>query len=347
MSESKKVSVIVPVYNTPVEFLHMCIKSIGSQTYKNIELLLIDDGSKEKIAQECDDLKNTYGSLLDGGIQVIHKSNSGVSSARNCGIEKAQGEYIVFVDSDDIIHQDFVKVLISTIEKCNCEMAVCNLKNIYGFNDYREECTEGSIGKIEILEGADIYKNTKGYIWNRIYRKTAIGNTRFNEQFYFGEDGLFLEDIITKIGKCAYVDKVLYFYRINGFGTSTNMSYKKYLQAIYMGNKQLENPYIRADKELLSKRTSVRELYRIKYMVALEAEKPENYLNLLKVEKRNLIDNKRKTWATDSELLKISQIILKMPLPVGRLYLKFLRLLQDKKQFIKKYQWEKAASRND
>lgn len=342
----KLVSVIVPVYNTPVEFLRTCIKSISSQTYRNLELLLIDDGSKEEIAHECDVLKSAYHRL--GGIQVIHKSNGGVSSARNCGIEIAQGEYIVFIDSDDFVHPDFVKVLVATIEKWNCEIAVCNLKNYYGLNNFENrEGTEDDIGKTEMLIGADIYKRTKGYIWNKIYKRTAIGDTRFNEQFYFGEDGLFIEDIITKVGRCAYVDQVLYFYRINGFGTSTNMSSNKYWQAICMGNKQLENPYIRADKQLLSKRTSVRELYRIKYMVALEAEKPTNYLELMKAEKQNLNNNIKETWATDSKLLKISQQILKLPLPVGRLYLKFLRLLQDKKQLVKKRQWKNTFSKNN
>lgn len=116
MSQYKKVSVIVPIYNTPVEFLRTCIKSISSQTYKNLEVLLIDDGSKEEIAHECDDLKITYESLV-GNMQVIHKHNSGVSSARNCGIEIAQGEYIVFIDSDDFVHPDFIKVLVATIEE--------------------------------------------------------------------------------------------------------------------------------------------------------------------------------------------------------------------------------------
>lgn len=345
MSQYKKVSVIVPIYNTPVEFLRTCIKSISSQTYKNLEVLLIDDGSKEEIAHECDDLKITYESLV-GNMQVIHKHNSGVSSARNCGIEIAQGEYIVFIDSDDFVHPDFIKVLVATIEEWDCEMAVCNLKNYYGLDDLKEEeQIEDNTRKTEMLIGADIYKRTKGYIWNRIYRRTAIGDIRFNKQFYFGEDGLFLEDIITKVGRCAYVNQVLYYYRINGFGTSTNMSSNKYLQAIYMGNKQLENPYIKADKELLSKRISVRELYRIKYMVALEAEKPNNYLELLRTEKQQLNNNIKETWATDSKLLKISQNILKLPFPVGRIYLKFLRMLQGKKQLIKKQQWKNTVGK--
>ena len=90
-------------------------------------------------------------------------------------------------------------------------MAVCDLKKFYGFSDCNEEYKESNAGKVEILEGTDIYKHTKGYVWNKIYRKDAIGDIRFNEKFHFAEDGLFIEDIITKFGKCAYVNKVLYF----------------------------------------------------------------------------------------------------------------------------------------
>lgn len=343
------VSVIVPVYNTPIEFLNMCVKSIATQTEKNIELLLIDDGSKEEIAKELDLLKDTLNSLI-GGVKVVHKKNGGVSSARNLGIEKAQGEYIIFVDSDDIVHRDFVKALLFAIEQYNVEMAVCDLKSFFGFNDYEKEYNENNLehieNEIEILEGADIYKRTKGYVWNRIYKKTAINNIRFNENISFGEDGLFLEDVILKIGKCAWIDRQLYFYRANGFGTSNNMSSDKYLQAMYMVNKQLENPYVKADIELSSKRLSVRELYRIKYMVALEAEKTENYKGIIKEEIEKLIDNINETWASDSEILKISQRIfkLKIPFPVGVFYLKSLRLMQKIKQFVKKYQWKKFKS---
>ena len=117
------------------------------------------------------------------------------------------------------------------------------------------------------------------------------------------------------------------------------MSLDKYRQAMYVINKQTENPYVRQDKELLSKRISVREVYRVKYMVALTAEKPENYTDILKEERWKLIENKKGTWGTDSWLLKISQVIAMLPLSVMKKYLVMLRQMQKMKQRKKKSQW--------
>lgn len=219
-------------------------------------------------------------------------------------------------------------------------MAVCSLKNCYGPNDAGDfEKAKINTEKSEMVIGADIYKKTRGYIWNRIYRKSAIGGTRFNESLYFLEDGLFIEEIIGKLGRCAFTDQILYFYRVNGFGTSNNMSSDKYKQAIYVCNKQLENPIIKQDKGLLSKRISVREQYRIKYMISLSSEKPENYMAILKDERNKLIESKKETWATKSNFLKISQQIMALPLQIGYVYLRLLRYLQERRQHKKKQQW--------
>ena len=96
------VSIIVPVYNTPIEYLKKCIESLVSQTYRDIEILLIDDGSQKQVADFVSELP-----YQDGRIFVFHKENGGVSSARNLGLQKARGKYISFVDSDDWVESDF------------------------------------------------------------------------------------------------------------------------------------------------------------------------------------------------------------------------------------------------
>lgn len=106
-----KISVIVPVYKTE-EYLDKCVKSIINQTYKNLEIILVDDGSPDNCPKMCDDWANK-----DSRIKVIHKTNGGLSSARNAGIEAAAGNYLMFTDSDDFLEDDMIEFLYNLIKK--------------------------------------------------------------------------------------------------------------------------------------------------------------------------------------------------------------------------------------
>ena len=109
----KLISIIVPVYNVE-DYLEDCVHSLELQTYKNIEIILVDDGSPDRSGKICDKL-----ALKDARIKVIHKKNGGLSDARNEGLEHSNGEYIAFVDSDDIVEPNFIKVLYSLITQGN------------------------------------------------------------------------------------------------------------------------------------------------------------------------------------------------------------------------------------
>ena len=115
-----KVSIIIPVYNVE-KYLNRCIKSILKQTFRDFELILVDDGSPDKCPQLCDDWCKK-----DKRIWVIHKENGGQSSARNVGLEAARGEYIGFVDSDDWIEKDMLQLLYDSILKCRADISMCD-----------------------------------------------------------------------------------------------------------------------------------------------------------------------------------------------------------------------------
>ena len=117
--DKDKISVIVPVYNVE-KYLSKCIDSILSQTYKNLEIILVDDGSPDSSPKICDKYKER-----DNRIKVIHKKNGGLASARNAGMDIATGKYIGFVDSDDMIAEDMYEVLLENMIKSNAEIAVC------------------------------------------------------------------------------------------------------------------------------------------------------------------------------------------------------------------------------
>ena len=121
----KKISVIVPVYQVE-EYLEKCIESIINQTYKNLEIILVDDGSKDKCPSICDRYQK-----MDNRIVVIHKENGGLSSARNAGLDIATGELVTFVDSDDYIEADMLAVLASILEDYRCDISVCFWKEVF------------------------------------------------------------------------------------------------------------------------------------------------------------------------------------------------------------------------
>lgn len=177
-----KVSVIVPIYNVE-KYIEKCVTSIMNQTYSNIEIILVDDGSPDKSSIIIDNLKQK-----DRRIVCIHKKNGGVSSARNVGLEVATGEYIMFVDGDDWIERDCISYFVGLIG--NNDIAF-NKNQISDFNQKSsnnvsirssEEMIEGIYtGKIDVA------------VWNKIYNRSFLttNNIRFNEKIWFGEGMLF------------------------------------------------------------------------------------------------------------------------------------------------------------
>lgn len=130
------VSIVVPVYNVE-KYLKKCIDSILNQTYKNLEIILVDDGSTDNSGKICDDYSSS-----DERIKVIHKQNGGLSDARNLGIDNSTGKYITFIDSDDYITNNYIEYLVTILEKNNADISICDYKivhNEFGFIDKSKE----------------------------------------------------------------------------------------------------------------------------------------------------------------------------------------------------------------
>ena len=122
MVYNSKISIIVPIYNVE-KYLRKCIDSILNQSYDNLQIILVDDGSPDNCPKICDEYLNK-----DNRIQVIHKSNGGLSSARNAGIKVANGKYIAFIDSDDYIELNMIEKLVNAIEKSNADLCICGIR---------------------------------------------------------------------------------------------------------------------------------------------------------------------------------------------------------------------------
>lgn len=204
------VSVIIPVYNVE-KYLDMCISSVVKQTYTNLEIILIDDGSTDYSGQICDEWANK-----DSRIIVVHKNNGGLSDARNIGLDKAKGNWIVFVDSDDTISLDMISITMNVAKKNKVDMVAFGIKRVD--EGYNENSFDGESVKPELLTGKTILyefaKTGKGYsiVCNKLYKKETWKNLRF-PLGKIHEDEFVIVQILQRIRNIAIIDNVLYFYR--------------------------------------------------------------------------------------------------------------------------------------
>lgn len=222
-----KVTVVVPIYNVE-SYLNRCVESIVNQTYKNLEILLIDDGSPDNCPQMCDEWAEK-----DSRIKVIHKQNEGLGMARNTGIDNAAGEYICFIDSDDYMNENLVQKSMSMITENSCDFVV------YGFCDVTENeqflCSYIPSPSKQILTGKDVkklfvkhtfaseYYNSEKWTlrlsaWNCIYSMNVIKNNNFkfvSEREIISEDVYSLLTLYPHLKKVGIISDMLYYHRVN------------------------------------------------------------------------------------------------------------------------------------
>ena len=194
--EEYKISVIVPIYKVE-KYLNKCIDSIINQTYKNLEIILVDDGSPDDCGKICDEYAKK-----DSRIKVIHKENSGVSSARNTGLDVVTGDYIGFIDSDDWINVDMYESMMKYLILENADVVRCGIcvhenGKIFNEKDYDfDYCIEKDNDIIikEFLDGGIL----QGAVWNKLYKKSIIDGIYFDEKFHRNEDSLFIYNVLKK-----------------------------------------------------------------------------------------------------------------------------------------------------
>lgn len=230
------ISVIVPVYKVE-QYLPRCIDSILAQTYKNLEIILVDDGSPDNCPQICDEYAKR-----DKRIKVIHKENGGLSDARNAGIEVATGEYIGFVDSDDFIEKEMYEEMVVKIEKMNAEIALCKINFVYdnGEKEYLDEvdlvngCDGGELVQL-FLKNDCVHKDEKiimhGLTWSVcrcLFSRKLIERKRFIKHM-ISEDFFFNIEVFSEAKGFAIVDKGFYNY-YQRTGSTTKVFDKKKIE---------------------------------------------------------------------------------------------------------------------
>lgn len=202
------ISVIVPIYNVE-DYLRKCIDSIINQTYKNLEIILVDDGSPDNCGKICDEYAQ-----VDARIKVIHKKNGGVSDARNKGIENAKGQYIAFVDPDDSVLPAMFETLLSVAVKENTDIVQCNYS--YIFEDGHIETTAQKITSNILHDEENVFSFFNGEIYPvifaKLFKSSLLKNIRFNTNLKISEDRLFVYECCRNAGKIKLLESVYYYY---------------------------------------------------------------------------------------------------------------------------------------
>ena len=203
-----KISVIVPVYNVQ-DYLSECVQSILNQTFSDFELLLIDDGSTDHSGEIADQLED-----LDPRIQVYHKKNGGLSDARNYGLERAQGEYLAFIDSDDYVAANYLETLINLIVEYSADASCLRVKETPKRNLAKADSTNGHSGQcsgIEAIENSLLRREFGISACGKLFRGKSFSDIRFPVGELY-EDFLTIPFIFERCKTVAYSDAELYFY---------------------------------------------------------------------------------------------------------------------------------------
>lgn len=203
-----KISVIIPVYNCE-KYLQDCLKSVIGQTYKDLEIIIIDDGSTDNSGIICDQFAK-----LDSRIQVIHQENRGVSAARNIGILQMSGELVSFIDADDTLDTDMYEFLFSLMNDYSADIVHCGYRHIVGeeirlVHDSRQIVPQNSEEALTCLIGARLFV---GSLWNKLYKAKLIKNLTFDEDIKINEDILFNFQVFSKADKIVFADYTKYNY---------------------------------------------------------------------------------------------------------------------------------------
>lgn len=207
------ITVIVPVYNVK-NYLNACINSILEQTYSNLEIILVDDGSTDGSQDICD-----FYAKKDIRVKVFHTKNGGVARARNIGLEHATGDFISFIDSDDVINKSFYTVMLNLIQDCNVDVAMCSMQRFSEDSEINDLQIAASLDDSQVVntemaraavfgEYSMMYTSSS----NKLYCKKNVEGLRFAEGRIY-EDAHFIKQLLASPITIAHLDAPLYYYR--------------------------------------------------------------------------------------------------------------------------------------
>lgn len=232
MDNNVLISIVIPIYNAE-KYLEECLESVINQTYKNIEIILLNDGSTDNSLNIC----NKY-SLIDKRIKVNDLKHCGVSHARNVGIDISQGEYVAFVDGDDTIEPEFIEILYNTCQANNVKLGVINVNYCYNTLVKKPLTMKTGVVNVNTYYKLLLY-NVKGFSCNKLYHKSLLDNICFDESITICEDLLFNVEVAGVTKHVSIVNKYLYNYRQSNMSAYRQKYNKNKITEIYAYDKIL------------------------------------------------------------------------------------------------------------
>lgn len=233
------ISIIIPAYNVQ-KYISKCIESVISQTYKKLEIIIIDDGSKDNTLKICEEFMKK-----DDRIKVIHIENAGVSNARNIGLNNSNGKYISFIDADDFVNEFFCEKMLKALIENNCDVCSCGYNRVY--NSKTEIIVNKNINKItgiQFLNKIFEVQSSMGFCHMKLWKKEVLNNIKFNTNIIVAEDALFCMEVSKNIKEVYILNEPLYNYRCNenSLVKKFDLNYvKKYLDAMKVTKEYLKN----------------------------------------------------------------------------------------------------------
>ena len=223
-----KISIIIPAYNVK-PYVTKCVESVINQSYTNLEIILIDDGSTDGTSRICDELAQR-----DNRIIVIHQQNKGLSEARNAGLNVATGEWIAFLDSDDWIECEMYEHLLKMALEYGADISSCSSRNVYGNEKSVEQIADEKISVFEkekIIEGLITQEMIRYEVWNKLWKRDFISDVRFIPG-QVSEDVHFDRVLFLKANKIVHTNQIYHNYLISRPG-NTNSTFKFARMCVY------------------------------------------------------------------------------------------------------------------
>ena len=295
----KKISVIIPVYNVE-KFLQETMQTVLNQTYKNLEIILVDDGSTDSSGKLCDEYEK-----IDSRVRVIHQANKGLSGARNTGMEHATGEYIMFIDSDDTYELNSCEVLYKAINETNSDFVSGNYRNMTEqgekWNKPAFDTQKHTVKELSIKNPKESFYLMNSGVWNKIFKKSFLEKIeiKFAEKF-IAEDAIFTTLCFMRASKVFYISDVVYNYRLRDNGSISSSATKNYFLEINRAYRMIYENFKKyneiefyryyyaksmnyilykfIDSNIMTKEEKVEVLYRMKwfYLLSYELKIPTN-----------------------------------------------------------------------
>lgn len=309
------VTVIIPVYNVE-KYLHRCVDSVINQTYRNLEIFLVDDGSTDSSALICDEYAKK-----DSRVKVLHKENGGVSSARNLGLKNATGEYLTFVDSDDYILLTCIEKMVRGMEENDVDMVAVNWKDQNGAaGDNNGYCEENCCKII----GQDFEKTIRVMVWGYLYRRSWLEIQFFDESIFYGEDALFvISNFFAKKGsKIFMIGEPLYISVRDRADSLMNLSVNEKLFTSVKAWNQILECVRDYDKAFYNVEKSRGIWFFELYLMVLETNQKKKYKQIVNYLKKEIITLRKEGYRPSDKKENFIEILYLYFYDVLRCYLK-------------------------